>query len=344
MAADKNKKVVIISPEDSFFTLPHVRAFEKLGYECETFDNRSGAIYSKNWLKRLMRIFPRLQVIKKTTLDSTNRRLISLVKEYKPWLVFSVKAENIYPETILEIRKMNIKTACFFIDLMDHWALIARLAPAYDYFFNQDHVVLRRLREELGLKNCFYMAHSAEPKSDPFTNRVDRYNISFIGQYNSEQYPNREKYLMAVRNSGLNIWGTEGWAKTPLAKLYQGRSIGDQRYDIYSHSKIVIDINWDVLPAEGLSNRPFEATGCGAMFMTDHVREDIKRAYVEGKEVVLFKDEHEMREKIEYYLEHGDEREKIARAGHQRTIKEHTYDHRVRQIMDTIENPEKYST
>jgi len=342
MIDQEKKRILIVSPADSFFTMPHVRAFERLGYECKTFDNRGGAVYSSNLLKRLMRIFPRLRVIKKITLDNTNRRLISFVKEYKPWLVFSVKAENIYPETIREIRNSEIITAMFFIDFMDHWELIKRLAPAYDYFFSQDHVILRRLRDELGLKNSFYMAHSAEPMSDPFMNRVNKYNVSFIGQYNPEQYPNREKYLMAIRDLGLHIWGTEGWAKTPLAKLYHGRSIGDQRYDIYSHSKIVLDINWGLMPVEGLSNRSFEVTGCGAMFMTDHVREDIKRAYIEGKEVVLFKNEKDFREKIIYYLEHDDERELIAQAAYKHTIQEHTYNNRVKQLLETIENPEKY--
>ena len=119
--------------------------------------------------------------------------------------------------------------------------------------------------------------------------------------------------------------------------------MGDQRYDIYGHSKIVLDINWDLMPVEGLSNRPFEVAGCGAMFMTDHVREDIKRACRVGEEVVLFKDEHELREKIQYYLKHDAEREKIARAGYSRTVAEHTYYNRIKQLIDTIENPNKYS-
>jgi len=339
---NKRKRVLIVSPSDSFFTMPHVRAFEKMGYECLTFNNRSGLVYSNDFIKRLVRL-PQLRFIKDITLRNTNRRLVRKVKKYKPWLVFSVKAENIQSETIKEIRNSGVITTLFFIDFMDHWELIKRIAPVYDYFFSQDHVILKRLREELGLRNAFYMAHSAEPMSDPFTNRENKYDISFIGQYNSQQYPNREKYLQSISNFDLNIWGTKGWAKTPLAGLYHGHSVGDQRYDIYGHSKIVLDINWDLMPVEGLSNRPFEVAGCGAMFMTDHVREDIKRAYRAGEEVVLFKDEHELREKIQYYLKHDTEREKIARAGYSRTVAEHTYYNRIKQLIDTIENPNKYS-
>lgn len=341
MGMEVKKRVIVVSPADSFFTMPHVRAFEALGFECIFFDNRRGLIYSSNILKRLMRRFPRLRIIKKMTLDQTNKRLLELVKNYQPWLVFSVKAESIYPETIGEMRATGVKTACFFIDFMDHWELIKRMAPAYEYFFSQDRVVLKRLWNELGLKNCFYMAHSAEPLADPFSNRSNKYNVSFIGQY-SEQYPNREKYLTAIRDLGLHIWGTKSWAKTSLSGCFHGRSAGEQRYAIYSQSKIVLDINWDLMPVDGLSNRSFEVMGCGAMFMTDYVRADIRHAYQEGEEVVLFKDEKELRERVKYYLEHDAEREKIARAGYEKTAAKHTYRQRVKQLLDTMENPEKY--
>ena len=76
--------------------------------------------------------------------------------------------------------------------------------------------------------------------------------------------------------------------------------------------------------------------------MTDYIREDIKRAYIEGKEVILFKDEKDLREKIKYYLEYDAERERIAQAGHAKTVAKHTYIERVKQLLDTIEHPENY--
>lgn len=326
----------MVSPADSFFTMPHVRAFEALGFECIFFDNRSGRIYSSPWLRKAMRVWPALRFIKKATLDHTNRRLISLVKSYQPAILFSVKAENIYPETINKIKKMGVTTACFYIDLMDHWPVISQLAPVYDLFFNQDRLVIERLCGELGLRNSFYMAHSAEPLMDPFTDRENRYAISFIGTHNNATYPNREKYLNEIGDLGLNIWGTDGWKTSPLAHCFRGRSLGDQRFDIYGHSKIVIDINWNIMPAEGLSNRPFEVTGSGACFFTDLVRADIKRCYAEGQEFVSFKDEKDLREKLQYYLAHEEEREKIAIAGYARTVRDHTFLVRVKQLLETM--------
>lgn len=334
METVSKKRVIVVSPADSFFTHPHVRAFETLGFECIFFDNRSGAIYSSAWIRKAIRAFPALRIIKRLTLDQTNRRLLSLVRSYQPAILFSIKAENIYSQTIEQIKQQGVVTACFYIDLMDHWPVISQLAPVYDCFFNQDRLVIERLRGELGLKNSFYMAHAVEPLPDPLTNRANKYEISFIGTHNNETYPNREKYLKEIGDLGLNIWGTDGWAASPLAHCFRGRSYGDQRFDIYGHSKIVIDINWDVMPAEGLSNRPFEVTGSGACFFVDLVRADIKRCYEEGREFVSFRDEKDLREKVKYYLEHDEEREKIARAGYKKTVEKHTYLVRVKQFLD----------
>jgi hypothetical protein len=160
--------------------------------------------------------------------------------------------------------------------------------------------------------------------------------VSFIGTHNNQTYPNREKYLKEIGDLGLNIWGTDGWKTSPLAHCFRGRSFGDQRFDIYGHSKIVIDINWDIMPAEGLSNRPFEVTGSGACFFVDLVREDIKRCYEEGREFVAFSDEKDLREKVKYYLEHDKEREKIAEAGYKKTLAQHTYLNRVEQLLGLL--------
>ena len=225
---------------------------------------------------------------------------------------------------------------------MNQWDTISKIAPAYDYFYNQCHVVLRRLWDELGLKNCFYLPHAAEPLPESKLVKEKKYNISFIGTHNNNLYPNREKYLVAIADLGLNIWGNDDWANSSLKDCFRGRSHGDQRLLIYSQSKIVIDINWDVWPAEGLSNRPFEVAGCGALFITDHIRKDIHRAYRAGEEVVLFESEKDLREKVIYYLRNSGEREDIAMAGYRRTVRDHTYDKRVRQIFDTLKNPDRY--
>jgi spore maturation protein CgeB len=41
-------------------------------------------------------------------------------------------------------------------------------------------------------------------------------------------------------------------------------------------------------------------------------------------------------ELIQYYLDHQNEREAIARAGQERTMREHTYYQRVKELVDIV--------
>jgi len=332
-------KIIIVTPDRSFFRDPHVSAFEALGYECATFSSRNGFVYHP-WFRRLSRKISFLGSLKKFKVNLINKGLLDLVKRYKPQYVFVQKGETISPATINSIKGLRVVTVNFYNDF--EWSVISKIAPHYDYFFTQHQEILNRLWRELNLKNCFYMAHAAEPLRNPFINRENKYPVSFVGTYNPKIYPNREKYLLTIKDIGLNVWGNDDWVNTSLRECFHGRSHGDERFDIYRQSKIVIDINWEHVQSDGISVRPFEVTASGACLFADLVKQDIKSVYEEGKEFVSFSSGEELRKRVKYYLEHEREREEIARAGYNRTITEHTYAHRMKQLFDTMEHPDKY--
>ena len=64
--------------------------------------------------------------------------------------------------------------------------------------------------------------------------------------------------------------------------------------------------------------------------------EDIEKYYEENNEMVFYKTIDDLIEKIKYYLPRGEEREKIAEAAYKRTIAEHTYEKRFKDIFKTI--------
>ena len=66
--------------------------------------------------------------------------------------------------------------------------------------------------------------------------------------------------------------------------------------------------------------------------------EDIAAMFEDGKEVVLYRNEQEFVEKIEYYLSHEDERLQIANAGYERVMRDgHEVCDRVKQVMEIYE-------
>ena len=84
-----------------------------------------------------------------------------------------------------------------------------------------------------------------------------------------------------------------------------------------------------------LKGRNFEVPGCRGFLLTDST-DELKNYYEDGKEIIIFKDVKDLISKTKYYLEHEKEREQIAQAGYNRTIKEHTYEKRFEEIFKVI--------
>lgn len=81
--------------------------------------------------------------------------------------------------------------------------------------------------------------------------------------------------------------------------------------------------------------RNFEVPGCGSFLLTEPA-ENLEEYYRDGDEVVCFESVDDLVEKIRYHLDREDERARIAAAGYERTLREHTYAHRFAEIFRTI--------
>ena len=84
-----------------------------------------------------------------------------------------------------------------------------------------------------------------------------------------------------------------------------------------------------------MKGRNFEVPGCGGFLLTDPAVE-LSECYVPGREVVVFESIRDLIEKSRFYMRHDDERRAIAEAGYQRTLREHTYEHRFNDIFRVI--------
>ena len=85
----------------------------------------------------------------------------------------------------------------------------------------------------------------------------------------------------------------------------------------------------------GMNKRIFEATGCGAFVLVKY-RHALDELYEVGKEVVAYTSYDDLIKKIDYYLEHDEERKKIAEAGYKRAHKDHTLEIRLKSMFKTL--------
>jgi ubiquinone/menaquinone biosynthesis C-methylase UbiE len=124
--------------------------------------------------------------------------------------------------------------------------------------------------------------------------------------------------------------------ESAIRKRHQGEAWGLDMFLLLHRSRITINRHIDV--AENFANnmRLFEATGCGALLITDY-KDNLEELFEIGKEVVAYRSPEECAALIKYYLDRPVEAQQIARAGQARTLREHSYQNRMAQTAEFVE-------
>ena len=115
---------------------------------------------------------------------------------------------------------------------------------------------------------------------------------------------------------------------------------GPQMTEAYAQSKIAINITRQAFANPGpyvTSNRIYNAMGSGAFYLS-HKVDKLGLVFREGVHCVTHDDTYEdAKAKIDHYLEHDDEREKIAHAGQQQVLEYHTLEQRIKEYWTVMQ-------
>ncbi len=116
----------------------------------------------------------------------------------------------------------------------------------------------------------------------------------------------------------------------------------DEMIKLYSQSKISLGFlevfdNHDSssITKQHLHLREFEAPMCGALYFTNYC-EELTEFYEPDKEVIVYRNEHELLDKVEYYLSHSEDAERVRQAGYKRALECHTYQKRFEDLFNKI--------
>lgn len=85
----------------------------------------------------------------------------------------------------------------------------------------------------------------------------------------------------------------------------------------------------------GIPLRAMDIMGCGGFLLTNY-QEDMLNFFVPGEDYVYYESRTDLIDKIGYYLEHEDERKAIAESGHAKVKAQHTYEQRLREIIEVV--------
>lgn len=136
----------------------------------------------------------------------------------------------------------------------------------------------------------------------------------------------------------LEVWGYGADAlepRSPLRGRHRGEAWGLDMYRLLAESRIVVNRHIDVAEGHANNMRLYEATGAGALLVTE-AADNLDELFEPGREVVTYEGADDLVERIEHHLRHDDERRAIAAAGRRRTLAEHTYSRRAERLVELL--------
>jgi len=155
-------------------------------------------------------------------------------------------------------------------------------------------------------------------------------NVSFVGTLLPDNlYSERIEALEALRSFDPGIWSVHDVPQS-LKPYLRGYALGESMMRVLSGATISLNVHGNFMRYGG-NMRLFEAAGVGAFQISDD-RPGIHEWFKEDQHLVIYRNLDELKEKVQYYLDHPEERQRIADAARKHVLEHHTYEQRLRQL------------
>ncbi|MBD2848616.1 glycosyltransferase [Paenibacillus sp. IB182496] len=275
-----------------------------------------------------------------------------LADEVRPDLVLVLNGGVLPADQVARMREAGHTTAVWFTDDPYYTDWTVEIAPRFDYVFTLE-INCVPFYQEHGCANVHYMPFAADPAIFRPQRASSKYltDICFIGTafWNRVEMIDRLAPMLARRNVVISGWWWDRLRN--YGKLADKIKLGDwmtpqETAQYYNGAKIVINLHRSIdddtinvnshkIAAHSANPRTFEIACSGAMQLSD-MRPDLPSLYTPDEEIATYGSYEELAEKIEYYLTHEEERQRIATGGFTRTMRDHTYKSRLQSLLGIV--------
>jgi spore maturation protein CgeB len=309
------------------------RAFQRLGWRSRFLSNDSHLPPGEKVLQQSQLRFSRLHFA------LFNRRVRREATASRPDLVF-ITGSNWYvsPQTIAWLQRRGARVVLNEQHLQVFRPYQAEALRLYDHVFTQDSALTSILSYASPARGVSLLGPACDPQDHRPLALSAEERTAFGAQvcYLGYAYPHRIAMFEGLTDLDLRLWGV-GWERSArLDPFFRREAVhGLKKTRIYNATAVNVNIQSQNYQIDGITCRPFEVAACGGFCLSEG-RRDLARFFTEGEEVVSFAGAEDLRAKVLYYLAHPDERLELARRARERVLREHTYEHRVRQVLDTL--------
>ncbi|RMG74082.1 MAG: hypothetical protein D6710_02220 [Nitrospirae bacterium] len=279
-------------------------------------------------------------------LEFASFSVLSRMERFRPDLVIALAQAPLHKGALEKIKKTGLKTAFWFVENYRHLTYWKEMFNYYDYLFViQKDEFIREIRENYK-KPVLYLPLAALPEFhrplELTEEEIEEFgsDLSFVGA----GYRNRQEMFLGLLDYDFKIWG-KGWnMHSPLSDFVQRKASWIEPREIvkiFNASKINLNLHSSAYHTgvdpfgDFINPRTFEIASTKAFQLVDQ-RRYLSEVFEIGSEVETFSSLEELRKKIDYYLRNQKEREEMAEAAYRRVLREHTYQLRLREMLEFI--------
>ena len=285
-------------------------------------------------------------VLDRNYLEMVSQIVVESIREKPIDILICLAQAPITPTALANLRKMGVVTVLWFVEDYLRFTYWKQMAPFYDFIFTIQTGECVDAIKKAGCQNVYYLPVACDEKIHVKQNLskedIKRWGspISFFGA----GYHNRQQFFASMCELPFKIWGTEWPTCKPFDRMVQegGRRLTPQEYTkVFNATTININLHSStecdgVDPSGDFVNpRTVELASSKAFQLVDK-RKLLPDMFKEGEEIITFSNRDELLEKIDYYLTHEDDRQKVIEKSYKRAMKDHTYTSRIREMLSYI--------
>lgn len=306
--------------------LQRMRCFKDLGHKIYPIDTMPLVIH-----KRIHKIYFKIvfKLFRYADLVGANTSIIKKVKNNYVDVLWIDKGVTIAAKTLIKVKKINsnIIIAGYSPDDMgsshNQTARFISSLSNYDVYFTTKSYGVSDIMQ-LGCNNVNFIGNAYDSNTHKPYNLTQEEKttfgceVGFVGEYELE----RANSIKFIADNGIRvrIFGPN-WQKMEPHDNIKIETTAVWGED-YAKAICAFDIALCFLRKinrDLQTQRSIEIPACGSFMLAERTNEHLE-LFQEDVEAVYFSDNSELLEKCRYYLQHDEEREKIASAGRNRCV------------------------
>ena len=285
-------------------------------------------------------------VLSRKFLEYLSELIIASAAEARPDIILALAQAPLDKETVSRLKTLGAPIAFWFVEDFRTLTYWNQMAPCYDSFFTIQRGEFHDKLKEAGVANPYYLPQACHPDIHCPLNldqaELDHFgsDLSFMGA----AYYNRTRMFEQLLNYSFKIWGT-GW--DPSSVYGEFLQNGGARVEtveavrVFNASRINLNLHSSTFHegvnpnGDFVNPRTFEIASCKRFQLVDE-RSELASKFDLEKEVVTFADVRDLKDKIDYFLKHPEECQRVAEASYKRVRQDHTFVQRMQEMLIQI--------